>query len=104
MRLLYHGDEVSCLILGKSFLTHMLDHTASEMILENTRNAGAKIALKTELSGIVGRVGSVVGVITNHDKMIPCRLVLVCTGTSPVSIFADLCTSHMLHGSVIRVG
>ena len=103
MSLLHHGVEVNWLIRGKSFLSHMLDHTASEMILENTRNAGAKIALKTELSGIVGRVGSVVGVITNHDKMIPCQLVLVCTGTSPVTTLAEHCTSPMMHGSGIYV-
>jgi hypothetical protein len=81
----------------------MLDHTASEMVLENARNAGAKIALKTEVIGIVGRVGSVVGVVTNHNKMIPCQLVLVCTGTSPVTTLAERCTSPMLHGSGIYV-
>src|SRR5437588_13029697 len=96
MGLLHHAVEVNLLIRGKSFLSHMLDHTASEMILENTRNAGAKIALKTELSGIVGRVGSVVGVITNHDKMIHCQLVLVCTGTCTVTIIVDHCTYSLM--------
>lgn len=103
MSLLHHGVEVHWLIRGESFLSQMLDHTASEMVLENARNAGAKIALKTEVIGIVGRVGSVVGVVTNHNKMIPCQLVLVCTGTSPVTTLAERCTSPMLHGSGIYV-
>jgi NADPH-dependent 2,4-dienoyl-CoA reductase/sulfur reductase-like enzyme len=103
MSLLHHGVEVHWLIRGESFLSQMLDHTASEMVLENARNAGAKIALKTEVIGIVGRVGSVVGVVTNHNKMIPCQLVLVCTGTSPVTTLAERCTSPMLHGCGIYV-
>jgi NADPH-dependent 2,4-dienoyl-CoA reductase/sulfur reductase-like enzyme len=103
MSLLHHGVEVHWLIRGESFLSQMLDHTASEMVLENARNAGAKIELKTEVIGIVGRVGSVVGVVTNHNKMIPCQLVLVCTGTSPVTTLAERCTSPMLHGSGIYV-
>lgn len=103
MSLLHYGVEVYWLIRGQSFLSHMLDRTASEMVLENARNAGAKIALKTEIIGIVGRVGSVVGVITNHDKMLPCQLVLVCTGTSPVTTLAEHCTSPMMHGRGIYV-
>ncbi|TMD66129.1 MAG: NAD(P)/FAD-dependent oxidoreductase [Chloroflexi bacterium] len=103
MSLLHHGVEVYWLIRGKSFLSHMLDHTASQMVLENARNAGAKIALKTEVTGIVGRVGSVVGVITNHDKKIPCQLVLVCTGTSPVTTLAECCTSPIMYGRGIYV-
>ncbi len=103
MNLLHHGIEVHWLIRSETFLPHILDRTASSMVLENTRNAGAKIVTKTEVIGIVGRVGSAVGVITNNNKMIPCQLVLVCTGTSPVTTLAEQCTTPMMYGRGIYV-
>jgi len=42
-------------------------------------------------------------VITNDNKMIPCQLVLVCTGTSPVTTLAQRCTTPMMHGDGIFV-
>ncbi len=103
MGLLHHGVDVNWLIRGETFLSQMLDSTASSMVLEKMRNAGAKIAMKTEVIGIIGRMGSVVGVITNDNKMIPCQLVLVCTGTSPVTTLAQRCTLPMMHGDGIFV-
>jgi NADPH-dependent 2,4-dienoyl-CoA reductase/sulfur reductase-like enzyme len=103
MSLLHHGIEVHWLIRSETFLPHILDRTASTMVLENTRNAGAKIFTKTEIIGIVGRVGSVIGVITNNNKMIPCQSVLVCTGTSPVTTLAEECTTPMMYGRGVYV-
>ncbi|MDQ6644313.1 MAG: NAD(P)/FAD-dependent oxidoreductase [Chloroflexota bacterium] len=103
MSLLHHGIEVHWLIRSETFLPHILDRTASSMVLKNTRNAGAKIVTQTEVVGIVGRVGSAVGVITNNNKMVPCQLVLVCTGTSPVITLAEQCTTPMMHGRGIYV-
>jgi NADPH-dependent 2,4-dienoyl-CoA reductase/sulfur reductase-like enzyme len=95
MSLLHVGIEVHWLIRGETFLSKMLDRPASEMVLEHTRRAGAKIHLLTEAIGVVGRVGSVIGVVTNQNQMIPCQLVLVCTGTSPVTTLAERCTIPM---------
>jgi NADPH-dependent 2,4-dienoyl-CoA reductase/sulfur reductase-like enzyme len=92
MGLLHVGVEVHWLIRSETFLSKMLDRPASEMVLEHTRRSGANIYTKTEIIGVVGRVGSVIGVVTNQNQMIPCQLVLVCTGTSPVSTLADRCT------------
>jgi NADPH-dependent 2,4-dienoyl-CoA reductase/sulfur reductase-like enzyme len=103
MGLLHHGVDVHWLIRGETFLSQMLDSTGSSMVLENVRNAGAKIAMKTEVIGIVGRMGSAVGVITNDNKMIPCQLVLACTGTSPVTTLAQCCTTSMMYGDGIFV-
>jgi NAD(P)H-nitrite reductase large subunit len=103
MSLLQNGIEVQWLIRSETFMSQMLDATSSSIVLENTHNAGAKIALKTEVIGIVGRVGSVVGVITNNNRMIPCQLVLVCTGTSPVTTLAEHCTIPMMHDRGILV-
>ena len=54
--------------------------------------AGVRIHTKTEVAGVVGRVGSVAGVITNHQEMLPCQMLLTCTGTQPVMALADHCT------------
>ena len=103
MSLLYYGIEVHWLIRSETFLSQMLDSTASSIVLENARSAGAKIAMKTGILGIVGRMGSVVGVITNDNNLLPCQLVLVCTGTSAVTNLAKHCTIPMMHGDGIFV-
>ncbi len=89
MGLLHLGIHVHWLIRGKTFLSRILDTPASEMVLENIRHAGATVYTETEIQGIVGRVGSVRGVVTNHDQMIPCQLVATCTGTTPVTTLAE---------------
>ena len=95
MGLLHWGIRVHWLIRGKNFLSRILDNTASEMILNNVRRAGAIIHTETEVTAIVGRVGAVAGVMTNNNEMIPCQLVLCCTGTCPAQSLAKQCTVPM---------
>ena len=73
------------------------------MVLDSIRRAGAKIYTDTHVIGIVGRVGSVVGVVTNHNHMLLCDLVLACTGTTPVTVLAEHCNIPMLHKNGILV-
>src|SRR5437868_14271059 len=47
--------------------------------------------------GIAGNVGAVAGVVTNHHQMIPCQLVVVCTGMKPVTILAERSTLPMMY-------
>jgi NADPH-dependent 2,4-dienoyl-CoA reductase/sulfur reductase-like enzyme len=93
--LLYWGIRVHWLIRSDTFLPHMLDRPASDMVLERIRRAGAKVYTRTEVIGIVGRVGSVNGVITNQHQFLPCQLVLACTGTTPVTTLATHCDLPM---------
>jgi NAD(P)H-nitrite reductase large subunit len=95
MGLLHWGIRVHWLIRGKKFLSRILDDTASEMILNNVRQAGAIIHTETEVNAIIGRVGTVAGVITNTNEMLPCQLVLCCTGTRPAQGLAKQCTVPM---------
>lgn len=95
MGLLHWGIRVHWLIRGKKFLSRVLDDTASEMILNNVRQAGANIHTETEVTAIIGRVGAVAGVITNNNEMLPCQLVLCCTGTRPAQGLAKQCTVPM---------
>lgn len=97
MALLHLGISVHWLIRSKTFLSQMLDHPASEMVLERVRHAGAKVCTQTHVTGIVGRVGSVVGVVTNQQQMLPCQLVLTCTGTTPSTLLAERCNVPMMH-------
>lgn len=92
MGLLYWGIRVHWLIRGATFMSRVLDETASEIVLEHVRNNGCRVYTNTEVVGVVGRIGAVAGVITNHKEMIPCQLVLTCTGTNPVMTLADHCT------------
>src|SRR5262249_48538535 len=95
MGLLHWGIRTHWLIRGKNFLSRILDNTASEMVLNNVRHTGAIIHTETEVSAIIGRVGAVAGVITNTREMIPCQLVLCCTGTRPAQSLAKQCTVPM---------
>lgn len=95
MGLLHWGIRVHWLIRGKNFLARILDNTASEMVLNNVQRAGAIIHTETEVTAIIGRVGAVAGIITNTNEMIPCQLVLCCTGTRPAQNLAKQCTVPM---------
>jgi NADPH-dependent 2,4-dienoyl-CoA reductase/sulfur reductase-like enzyme len=95
MGVAYWGIKVHWLIRGETFMGKMLDAVASEMVLERVRKAGVQIHTKTEVAGVVGRVGSVAGVITNHQEMIPCQMLLTCTGTQPVMTLADHCSTPL---------
>lgn len=103
MALRHHGIVVHWLIRGDVFLSKMLDHTASEIVLAHIRHLGVKVYTRTEALGVVGRVGSVIGVVTNHQKMIPCQLVLACTGTAPAMTLAEKCTIPIMHKQGILV-
>lgn len=103
MGLLHWGIRVNWLIRSATVMPNMLDQAASEMVLDRIRHAGAKIYTGTQVEGIVGRVGSVAGVITNTKEMIPCELVLSCTGTRPVMTLADHCSVPLKHKNGIIV-
>lgn len=103
MGLLYLGIRVHWLIRSEAFMPRMLDQPASDIVLENVRRAGAKVYTETEVVGIVGRVGAVAGVVTTTQQMLPCQLVLVCTGTAPVTTLARHCDMPMKHEHGILV-
>ena len=101
--MLYWGIRVHWLIRSDTFLPSMLDRPASDMVLERIQRAGAKVYTKTEVIGIVGRVGAVAGVVTNQHQLLPCQLVLVCTGTTPVTTLATHCNVPIEHKRGILV-
>jgi NADPH-dependent 2,4-dienoyl-CoA reductase/sulfur reductase-like enzyme len=103
MGLLYWGIRVHWLIRSNTFMGNMLDKEASEVVLESMRRSGAIIHTKTEVAGVVGRVGVVMGVITKNQEMIPCQLILSCTGTQPVMKLADRCSQPLNHKKGIIV-
>lgn len=101
--LLYWGIRVHWLIRGGSVMARLLDRTASDLLLNGVRRAGVKVYTDTDVIGIVGRVGVVAGVVTTQHQMVPCQLVLVCTGTTPVTTLADRCNLPLRHEQGILV-
>jgi NADPH-dependent 2,4-dienoyl-CoA reductase/sulfur reductase-like enzyme len=95
MGMLFWGIRVHWLIRSSTFMPRVLDEISSEMVLSNVRRAGAMVYTDTEVVGIVGRIGTVAGVITNHQKMIPCDLVLACVGTHAVTDLAKHCSQPL---------
>src|SRR6266566_3375605 len=103
MGMLYLGIRVHWLIRSATFLPRMLDQPASGMVLEAVQRAGAMVYTETEAVGIVGRVGGVAGVVTNQQQLLPCQLVLACTGTAPVTSLARHCDVPMKYKQGILV-
>ncbi len=94
--LLHLGFRTHWLIRGKACLSRVLDLHSSELLIRHIQQAGARVYTETELVGIAGNIGAVAGVITNHQQMLPCQLVLVCTGMKPVTTLAEHCTLPMM--------
>ncbi len=103
MSLLHWGIHVSWLIRSDTFMPRLLDEPASQMVLSRIQRAGVTVYTETEAIGVVGRVGGVVGVITNQQDMIPCQLVLACTGTQSVMTLAQHSTLPMRYQRGILV-
>lgn len=103
MALLHYGIAVHWLIRSQTFLPRTLDRPASDMILERMRRAGVRVYTETEVLGIVGRVGAVASVVTSGYQMLPCQLVVACTGTTSVEMLAEHCDVPMRHQGGILV-
>lgn len=103
MVLLHWGLHVHWLMRGSTFLSRILDRSASDMVLERARVAGARIQTETEVVGIVGKVGAVAGVVTNHQQFLACQMVVVCTGVTPVSDLAERCDVPLKHRQGVLV-
>ncbi len=86
------GFQTHWLMRGKTFLSRAFDSTASARMVQHIQQQGAIVYPETEVTGIVGSVGVVAGVITNEQQMIACQLVLVCTGSSPDTTLASHCS------------
>lgn len=91
------GIQTHWLIRGKTCLPRVLDGDASNFLLRRMEQAGVSILTETEAIGFAGHMGVVAGVMTNQQRIIPCQLVLVCTGTRPVTTLAEHCSSPMLY-------
>jgi NADPH-dependent 2,4-dienoyl-CoA reductase/sulfur reductase-like enzyme len=103
MGLVHYGVHVHWMIRGETILSRMLDKEASSLVMARVQRAGVSLHTNTQVLGIVGRIGCVAGVITSNRQMIPCQLVLSCTGTQAASKLAQRCTMPMEHDRGIKV-
>ena len=102
--LLEQGVRVHWLMRSEAFLPKLLDRAVSATLLAClVRHKRIRISTATELSEIVGRRGSVTGVVTNRHEFLPCQLVIACTGTMANTTLATSCTLplKMQHGIVV---
>ncbi len=97
MSLRYRRIRVHWLIRGETFLPQTFDRDASDVVLADCRRAGVKVQTGVEVMGIVGKVGAVVGVVTNNGQLFPCQLVVACTGSRPVTSLATHCDVPLAH-------
>ena len=95
--LLHLGIQTHWLLRGKTCLSRNLDEEASAQLLQRIEHAGAIIHQETETIGIAGHIGGVAGVVTNSQRVIPCQLVLICTGSNPVITLAEHCSLPMMY-------
>ena len=91
------GIQTHWFIRGKTCLPRMLDEAASNFLLRRMEQAGVSISTETEAVGFAGHIGAVAGVMTNQQRIIPCQLVLICTGTRPVTTLAEHCSLPMMY-------
>ncbi len=89
MMLRRHRLKVTWLIRGRSLLPRQLDPGASDLLLRQVRRYGVEVCLETEVSGIVGRMGIVAGVVTQDNRFISAELVIAAIGTQPDTSLAN---------------
>lgn len=83
MLLRRHRIKVTWLIRSRSLLPRLLDPAASDLLLRQVRRDGVETRLETEIAGVVGRMGTVAGVVTTENEYIPCEIVIAAIGTQP---------------------
>lgn len=81
--LAHQGVHVTWLVRGRTLLSSMLDQVGSDLVLAALRREQIEIRLETALGGVVGRVGTVAGVVTEGGEFLPCDLVVAAVGVRP---------------------
>ncbi len=95
--------KVTWLIRGASLLPRLLDIAASSLLLRQASKHGVEVRLETEVAGIVGKMGTVAGVVTTNNTFIPCELVIAAIGTQPDIALAQRAPIVAYPGQGIRV-
>ncbi len=96
------GREVTFLVRERSYWNRILPDEESQMINEVIRHEGIELILSTNLSEIQSdEKGRVAGIRTEFDQEIPCRIVGLTTGVSPLASLAT--DSGIETGRGIRV-
>ena len=78
-----HGVHVDYFMRQDRYWSNVLSETESRVVEQGLRDGGVRVHNFTELAGILGRDGRVVGVETGDGKRIACDLVAVAIGVRP---------------------
>jgi NAD(P)H-nitrite reductase large subunit len=68
---------------GDRYWSNVLDETESRIVEHRLAEDGVKIHYHTEMAGILGKHGRVVGVLTQDDRQVKCDLVGIAIGVRP---------------------
>jgi NAD(P)H-nitrite reductase large subunit len=97
MSLVQLGKRVHWLVRSSHCLPNLLPRGAAEPVLRHMQRAGVEVHLESEVIAILGTVGEVAAVATADGRVIPCQLVLVCTGMRPAVELAARCHPQLVH-------
>ncbi len=81
--LLARGVQTHYFLRGDRYWSNVLDETESKIIQNRLQQEGVKIHFHTELDGILGKRGRVIGVTTKDGKQLRCNLVGIAIGIRP---------------------
>jgi NADPH-dependent 2,4-dienoyl-CoA reductase/sulfur reductase-like enzyme/pSer/pThr/pTyr-binding forkhead associated (FHA) protein len=83
----HRGLAVTHLIRRNTLWSEVLDATASDLVLQQERRDGVDVRLENEVAEIIGKNGSVTGVLTTKGERISCEMVLIAIGVEPIIDF-----------------
>ena len=84
------GLTVHYFLRGDRYWSNVLDETESHIVEERLTEEGILIHYQTELAEIIGKRGSVSGVLTTDGKKIDCDIVGIAIGIQPKKSIGEL--------------
>lgn len=96
------GYQVTHLLRHQALWAEMLDHTASDLVMQEEMRSGVAVHMNEEIREIVGQNGHVSAVLTSHGTRLPCDLLLVAIGIEANIDFLQ--ASGIVCGNGIQVG
>jgi NAD(P)H-nitrite reductase large subunit len=95
------GHAITHLVRNTHLWSEVLDHTASDLLLQRERAQGVTLCLNETIREIQSVNGAITGIVTTTNRTIPCDLLIVAIGIEPNVDF--LVRTGIAHGIGIQV-
>jgi NADPH-dependent 2,4-dienoyl-CoA reductase/sulfur reductase-like enzyme/pSer/pThr/pTyr-binding forkhead associated (FHA) protein len=83
----HRSINVTHLLRRRTLWSDVLDHVASDLVLQQEERDGVDVRYEQEIAEVIGKNGQVVGIVTTTGKQIACELVLLGIGIDPITDF-----------------